>query len=239
MRRDALYWKGMIGKKWSLGVVLLGLSWWLGMGVLDPVPAAAQGPCQMISAGKEVTGTCQTQQGLDLTTACNSQRETAMSGTDVSGNCTTGQTCLACVGIYENLESDAPVLRDSADEVSVPFELCKRLRSEDKTRCEACVGTDEKNEKMWTAIGCLPTRASELVPALINFVLGIGGLIMVVQIIIAAANIIFANGDSGKIQKAQTSIMNSVIALLFIIFGVTILQIIGQDVLRLPGYFGN
>lgn len=115
--------------------------------------------------------------------------------------------------------------------------LCEwNLEGDNKQRCLDCTSG---GDRVWTAIGCLPTNTMELVSSLIGFLMGLAGLFFVIQIVISGAQIIFANGDSSAIATAKKRLTNSIIAILFIIFSVTILQIIGVQILRLPGFFGN
>lgn len=113
-------------------------------------------------------------------------------------------------------------------------DTCKKISdSTAQQRCLACAA----NNGFWTAIGCLPTEVEELAPKLIRIIMGIGGLLLTIQIIISGAQIIFSSRDSTVLNKARTRITNSIIALLFIIFGAIILQIIGVRIFDLPGFF--
>lgn len=113
-------------------------------------------------------------------------------------------------------------------------DICSKISdSTSQQKCLVCA----TNNGLWTAIGCLPTKIEELAPKLIRIIMSIGGLLLVVQIIIGGSRLIFSSGDSTALNKARTQIINSIVALLFIIFGATILQIIGVKIFDIPGFF--
>lgn len=102
--------------------------------------------------------------------------------------------------------------------------------------------TEELNKLpkgVMTAIGCIPTQPRELVNGLIRFLsLGSGGIALLLMIF-ASLRYITAAGNPENIKKAQDQFMNAFIGLLFILFSTLLLQIIGVDILGLPGFVGK
>lgn len=87
-----------------------------------------------------------------------------------------------------------------------------------------------------TAIGCVPTQPVELVNGLIRVTsLAAGGLALMLMIL-GALKWITSAGDPNELKKAQDQFTNAFIGLLFIIFATLLLQIIGVDLLSLPGF---
>lgn len=86
-----------------------------------------------------------------------------------------------------------------------------------------------------TGIGPISTNPASLIGTLVGILLGISGGIATVIIIISGYRIIFSRGDPEKLKAAQEAITSAIIGLLFIIFSVVILRIIGVDLLHIPG----
>ncbi len=87
-----------------------------------------------------------------------------------------------------------------------------------------------------TAIGTINTNPTEFVKRVMGIFLGIGGGIATLLIILAGYKILTSQGQPEKIQEARETITSVVIGLLFMIFAIAILQIIGVDILRIPGF---
>ena len=129
-------------------------------------------------------------------------------------------------------EGAAVPLEDPSTSSMELTELCGNIDDSDG-KCASCAS----GGGLWTAVGCLPTNVEKLAPKLIGIMMGIGGLLLTIRILVAGAQIIFSSGDASALNKARTSIINSIIALLFIIFGATFLQIIGVKIFDIPGFF--
>lgn len=87
-----------------------------------------------------------------------------------------------------------------------------------------------------TSIGCIPTQPSTLVKSLVRFTTGIGGGISLLLMIYGAMLWITSGGNPDNMKKAQDQFTNAAIGLLFIIFSIMILKIIGVDILQIPGF---
>lgn len=102
--------------------------------------------------------------------------------------------------------------------------------------CLSCV-EDEKNPKgIPTPLGCVKTNPAGLVSFILKFLLYISGGIAVLLIMFGGYNMMTSQGNPEKLQGAQETITSAVVGLLFIIFSLVLLEIIGVDILRIPGF---
>ena len=105
----------------------------------------------------------------------------------------------------------------------------------DKTgECSACMG--EGKEAVWTAFGCLPTSSGEFVTKLLKFGSGIAGGIAFLLIIIGGFQMVMSAGNPEKLNEGKELITSAIVGLLFIIFSIFILRLIGVDILGIPGF---
>ncbi len=96
--------------------------------------------------------------------------------------------------------------------------------------------TDGTGAGIATAIGCIPTEPRELINGLLRFGTFAAGGIAFLLMILASLEMITAEGSAEVIKKAQEKFYSAIIGLLFIIFAVLLMQIIGVDILSLPGF---
>jgi hypothetical protein len=82
----------------------------------------------------------------------------------------------------------------------------------------------------------LPTTPGGFVSALLGIVLSIAGGISIVLIMISGYKMMVSQGEPEKIKDAKEQLTAAIIGLLFIIFSLVILQIIGVNILNLPGF---
>ena len=127
---------------------------------------------------------------------------------------------------------------------------CMRLPAEARETCWQCMYlvSDETSAAQylasgnnpvgfWTGIGCISTRPETSIQQIIAFTAGVAGFFVVIQILLGAFELMRSRGDPGKLQSAKDRITSSVIALLFVIFSVALLEFIAGTVLHLPGFF--
>ncbi len=102
--------------------------------------------------------------------------------------------------------------------------------------CLACV-EDEKNPKgIPTPLGCVKTNPAGLVSFILKFLLYTSGGIAALLIIFGGYTMMTSQGNPEKLQGARETITSAVVGLLFIIFSLVLLEIIGVDILRIPGF---
>lgn len=87
-----------------------------------------------------------------------------------------------------------------------------------------------------TAIGTIGTTPEGFINGLFAKILGIVGGIAVLLIIISGYRLMASQGNPEKVQGAKEQLTAAIIGLLFVIFSLVILQVIGYDILRLPGF---
>lgn len=87
-----------------------------------------------------------------------------------------------------------------------------------------------------TALGDFNVEPSQFITRIFSLLLGIGGGIAVLIIIMNGYKLMTSQGDPEKIKGARESITSAIVGLLFIIFSLVILQIIGVDILHIPGF---
>ena len=121
-------------------------------------------------------------------------------------------------------------------------------KPENKDKCTggkglSCgIGTGElgkftpETSGIMTAIGCIPTNPQKLVEGLLWYgSLAAGGVAFLIMLL-AALQMITAEGNPESIKQAQERFYSAIIGLLVIIFAVLLLQVIGVDILNLPGF---
>jgi hypothetical protein len=87
-----------------------------------------------------------------------------------------------------------------------------------------------------TALGCVPTEPTEFITAVSRLLTGAGGGIALLLIIAGAFRMITSAGNPDAVKAGSEQITSAIIGLLFIIFAVLLLQIIGVQILDLPGF---
>lgn len=96
--------------------------------------------------------------------------------------------------------------------------------------------TDGTCAEVYSAIGVIKTDPGEFVKKIYEVVLGLAGGIALIMIILSGYKYMASQGNPEAIKAATEGLTSSVIGLLFIIFAFVILQIIGVDILRIPGF---
>lgn len=101
-------------------------------------------------------------------------------------------------------------------------------------KCEACL----TKSGIWTAVGCLPTNLTGLVSSLVTIGLSISGGVAMLMILVGAYMLSISRGDPKRTNEAREIITSAIIGILFVIFSITILQFIGVQIFRIPGFGG-
>lgn len=90
---------------------------------------------------------------------------------------------------------------------------------------------------MQTAVGCIPTEnANEFARWFLGWGLGIGGGIAFLLILGAGFQIITSGGNPDRIKGGKEQLTAAISGLLFIIFSLFLLQLVGIDILHIPGF---
>jgi len=86
-----------------------------------------------------------------------------------------------------------------------------------------------------TGLGTIQVQPGAIVGSILSLLLGISGGVAVILIMFAGYRIIFSNADEERMKGAREMLTSAIVGLLFIIFSVIILRVIGVDILHLPG----
>lgn len=86
-----------------------------------------------------------------------------------------------------------------------------------------------------TAIGDINTGSTSFIQWIYGLLLSLAGGIALVLIMFAGYQIMTSQGNPEKIQAARETITSAIIGLLFIIFSLVLLQIIGVNIVHIPG----
>lgn len=124
------------------------------------------------------------------------------------------------------------------------FSLCKQIPDEfadQRYQCEQCTGGTgeyEGNEGVWTAFGCIKRDPQSILQRLIKVGLGISGGVALLTFLAAGFIFSTSQGDPKAYGKAKEMMTASIVGIIFVIFSVTILQFIGYEILKIPGFGG-
>lgn len=87
-----------------------------------------------------------------------------------------------------------------------------------------------------TAFGDIATDQGGLIKTIFTVILSLSGGIALLLIIYSGYQLVLSRGNPEKVQGAKETITSAIVGLLFIIFSVAILQAIGVEILRIPGF---
>lgn len=99
------------------------------------------------------------------------------------------------------------------------------------------MGADGKCEKITTGLGVvIPVDPAGFVKSLFGILLSLSGGIALVLIIFSGYQLMTSQGNPEKVQAAKETLTSAIVGLLFIIFSMVILQIIGVKILKMPWF---
>ena len=111
------------------------------------------------------------------------------------------------------------------------LELC--VFDKNPGRCVSCAS----GGGLWTAIGCVPLgSASQLFGSLLNFGIGIAGIIAFILMLFGALQMMISSGNPEKLNAGKELVTSAITGLFLIIFSVFILGLIGYNILGIPGF---
>ena len=84
-----------------------------------------------------------------------------------------------------------------------------------------------------TAIGCIPTDPQEFISVFFKWAIGLAGGIAFILMLFAAFKILMSTGNPEALKAAQEQLTSAIIGLLFIIFSVFLLRIIGLPIMNI------
>lgn len=87
-----------------------------------------------------------------------------------------------------------------------------------------------------TGLGIIGTDPESLIESLFGIILSLSGGIALILIIISGYRLMTSQGNPEGIKGAREQLTAAIVGLLFIIFSIVILQIIGYNILHIPGF---
>jgi hypothetical protein len=116
----------------------------------------------------------------------------------------------------------------------IPYNCTHWVDSEGKTVSVDAEGA--RCAEISTAIGNIGTDPQSFVQRIFSLVLGIGGGIALILIMISGYKYMTSQGNPEAVKAATEQLTAAIIGLLFIILSFVILQVIGVDILKIPGF---
>ena len=95
---------------------------------------------------------------------------------------------------------------------------------------------DPRGPGIPTAIGCIHTSPVEFTKDLMTFIIGISGGLAFLMMLLGAFQMLTSAGNPETLQAGRERLTSAVIGLLIVIFATLLLQIIGLDILKIPGF---
>jgi hypothetical protein len=90
-----------------------------------------------------------------------------------------------------------------------------------------------------TAIGCIPIEdPNALIGFILRWAIGVGGGIAFLLIIFAGFMMMTASGNPDRLKAGQELLTSAIMGIVLLIFSVFVLELIGVDILKLPGFGG-
>lgn len=103
--------------------------------------------------------------------------------------------------------------------------------------CSAGANSKGSCSKVDTGLGIsIGTNPQSLIQTLFGLILSISGGIALLLIIISGYKVLASQGNPEALKGAREQLTAAIVGLLFIILALVILQIIGVDILHLPGF---
>jgi hypothetical protein len=141
-----------------------------------------------------------------------------------------------------NLSNEETLKLDEAKQ----FSLCKQIPdgpqfNKQKDECLECTGGSDKSEEkngVWTAIGCIKSDPQSIMQKLIKVGVGISGGVALITFLASGFIFSTSQGDPKAYGKAKEMMTSAIVGLIFIIFSVTVLQFVGYEILKIPGFGG-
>ena len=151
----------------------------------------------------------------------------------------TKSVCLAC-SLTENQQCNPGGSDSSASNCCQPGLFCTQQTSGNykctKTTNQPTITLHNpcaNNTTCPTALGDIPVDPAGFVQVLFRIILSLSGGIAMIMIVYSGYRLAVSSGNPERVQHARETLISAIVGLLFILFSLTILQIIGVDILGL------
>lgn len=143
--------------------------------------------------------------------------------------------------IFTTLCSRSFYVGDVGTKPGKAYNPCEALPpdSDEKNECQDCLkGEGKYTDKIgsWTALGCIPTDPDKLVMWILQAAINIVGGIAFLLILFGSFKVATSSGNPESLNEGKDIIFAALAGLLFIVFSVVLLKIIGSDILQIPGF---
>lgn len=112
-------------------------------------------------------------------------------------------------------------------------EVCKSIPSgPEHNSCVSCVNANNA----YTALGCITATGPGLFTQFFSTGTGIAGVIAFIIILLGGFKILTSAGNPERLTEGKEMVWSAISGVLFILFSIFLLRIIGVDVLGLPTF---
>lgn len=101
---------------------------------------------------------------------------------------------------------------------------------------QKCMDCYARPSHTWTVLGCVPNTAAGFGQILLSFIVGIAAGTAFIAFLYGAFLILTAKGDPQQLDKGKNLAVSSLIGLFIILFAVFILNLVGVQILKIPGF---
>jgi hypothetical protein len=118
------------------------------------------------------------------------------------------------------------------------LDVCEKIEDPvAKSTCVKCMSFEgDSNAGVWTAIGCIRFSPEGFIEDVFSFAFGIVGGVAFLLLLAGAFTYLTASGNPEQLQKGKERLSSALAGLIFIILAVILLDIIGVDLLQIPGF---
>jgi hypothetical protein len=95
--------------------------------------------------------------------------------------------------------------------------------------------TNQGCTRINSAIGGISTEEGAFIKRIFSVLLSISGGIALLIIVLSGYKFLTSQGNPEKVKEAQERITSAIVGLIFLIFSIVVLEVIGVDILQIPG----
>lgn len=155
---------------------------------------------------------------------------------DINDRKTPYQSCNPTIRLSSSAGTPAP-----ADSSTIPDKVAVKKCEKGDPSCSGggglpCGDASVESGGILTAIGCIHTNPASFTQDLVKFAVGISGGLAFLMMLLGASQMLTSNGNPDALKAGQDRLISATIGLLIVIFAVLLMQIIGVDILKLPGF---
>jgi len=114
-----------------------------------------------------------------------------------------------------------------------PKSICSSITNATQAEiCKTCL----KNRGVYTSLGCIPISGDDLIVSLARIGIGLLGGVLLIIILAAAFKLSTSRGDPKTFEEGKSMLTAGISGTLFILFSMVVLEAIGVNILRIPGF---